>query len=285
MSPSRQPIRALRTRRFRASVRFGRTAPGPERWRSVLSLLAASLLFFFLGAGEVSAAGVTYDAVSDFSTNGTNPGAVWSYRHADDLVLDGDYALLPTFVADRTLFLPSPPGAPMYYDGTFEGIAKCAAACQLNVSPLVPIDADELWIHPGGDTIDLGLTVIRFTVPTTATYDVQFRFEDIDPSTGGDGVDWYVMRNTSTLASGMVKNSSTGLVNLLSLTLSAGDDINFIISPKVTAFWDSTGLQASVTQRVEANVPIAPWWTLAMLAALAGAYVARRMRKDQLSVR
>ena len=240
-------------------------------------------LFLLISVGHASAAGITYNAVNDFSTDGTNPSGVWGYRHADDLVLDGAYALMPTFVGDRTLFLPSTPGAPMYYDDTFHGIAKCAAACQLNVSPPVPIDTDEIWLHPGGDTgvdDELGLTVVQFTAPTTATFDIQYRFEDIDPSTNGDGVDWYVAKNASTLGSGTVKNSSTGVVSLTGVLLSTGDDINFIISPKGTAFWDSTGLQATITQS-STTVPIAPWWSLVLIAALAGAYVAKRTRHGQ----
>ena len=73
----------------------------------------------------------------------------------------------------------------MYYDETFQGVAKCSAGCQLNVNPLVPIDGNELWVHPGGDAV-LGLTVVQFTAAFSATYDLEYRFEDIDPSTSGE---------------------------------------------------------------------------------------------------
>ena len=199
----------------------------------------------------------------------------------------------PRIIAPVT---PSPPSAaltpsiPVHrwirdYDDTFEGVARCVAGCQLNVNPLVPIDGNELWLHPGGDSpvgSPRGFTVVRFTAAAGATYDIEYRFEDIDPSTGGDGIDWFVTKGASTLASGVVKNTSTGLLSLQAVQLDVGDDINFIISPKGTAFYDSTGLQATLTQTAETAVPgLSHLALIGLAAALAGLTLVRRRAMEK----
>ena len=87
-------------------------------------------------------------------------------------------------------------------------------------------------------------------------------------------------KGASTLANGTIKNASTGLVSLQGVQLSVGEDINFIVSPKGSAVYDSTGLQATATPSVEANVPSLSWWTLIGLAlVLAGlGYLGLRRR-------
>ena len=118
--------------------------------------------------------------------------------------------------------------------------------------------------------------MVRFTAAFSATYDIEYRFEDIDPSTGGDGVDWFVAKGASTLASGTVKNASTGLLSLQAVQLAVGDDVNFVVSPKGTAFYDSTGLKATVTPRIETVVPsVGSWALLGLALALAGLAYAR----------
>ena len=223
-----------------------------------LTLLSMLLLAGLLLAGsfvsQSAATSPARDAVAGYSLAGANPNGVWTYRHANDVVRDGVYALLPNFVPNRALFLPSPPGAAMHYDDTFHGIAKCPAGCTLSALSFVPIAGDELWMHPGGNT-PLGLTVVQFTAPTAGLYDIAFSFKDIDTSPSGDGVDWFVDKGTANLASGTVKNSSTGALSVLGVPLAVGDEINFIVAPKATAVFDSTALKATVTLQGHTPTP------------------------------
>jgi hypothetical protein len=253
--------------------------------RIAITLLTFGALFG-MSKSRVDAAGPSYDAEAEFSVTGTNPSGVWTNRHTDDLIRDGDYPLLPNFAANRGLFLPSPPGAPMYFDDTFQGIARCPAGCQLSAVSFVPIDADELWMHTGEDTGPqdlLGLTVVQFTAPLAGSFSISLSFDDIDADNGGDGIDWFVDTGTENLAAGTIKNSSSGPVSLSGVQSVPGENINFGISPKGSAFFDSTSLKATLTLEPE-PVPSVTWLGMGTLLALMAAVVLwRRSERSQVT--
>lgn len=216
--------------------------------RRMLALLAALVLS--AAAADSTLAGVITSAVGDFSNAVNTETSEWSYRYANDLVRDGAYQLLPTHSDATPLWNPSNP----FWNngnGSVPGVGVNQSGAAIAISGgFQPFSwpADTVWMHPG----NLGLTVVSWLSPVTGLADVQFEFSDMDPNTGGSGttgVHWFVDVNDSSghLANGSFTNGATsGPISIMSVPVTAGDRINFIVDPLGDFGFDSTTFTATI---------------------------------------
>ena len=202
---------------------------------------------------------VLYDAVSEFSTTVNSESSRWSYRETSgDLTRDGSYDLLPNF--DDPLSSGQPfwlPGTPYWNSTGFTGGARIGvnqSGGSIARNPFFAVSIfwpnNTIWLHPWGlSAADKSLAVVSWLSPGPGFVEVEFSIADIDPG-GGNGIAWFIDLGDSTgvLASGTIANGgSTGLLNVSTTAVSAGDRINIIIDANGNQNFDSTALTAEIT--------------------------------------
>jgi hypothetical protein len=85
--------------------------------------------------------------------------------------------------------------------------------------------------------------------PLQTQVTIDCSFSDLDPN-GGDGIAWFIERNSSnyTISSGSLNNGgSAGNLNFVGISVNAGDRINFIVGPAGNYAYDSTRVSATIT--------------------------------------
>ncbi len=233
----------------------------------------------FLGNMNVEA-GAVWSAVDDFSTTTNTVASTWSYRAANDVVRDGDYQLIPTFGESFSAWDPST--SFWHHPSTYPTVGVNNSGNPINwigtASPFVWPDGT-IWMHPSNTP---GLAVVSWLSPSDMTVDVDFTFADMDPNglgNGGDGINWFVDLNDASglLASGFIPEAggSTGVLSLANLSLNAGDRINFIVDPNGNFSFDSTALQATIS---EVEIVPEPSTAVLVLCGLIGLGVIRGKR-------
>lgn len=232
-------------------------------------------------------ADIIYDAVADFSTSQNTDTSAWSYRYQTGLDRNGLYPLLPEYTS-TTGFGPVNPGA--WLLGPDEPIPMVGVN-QTGID--VTYDHGEpdfpypfIWpsgtmlVHPG--PFDPGLVVVSWLSPVDALVNINFSFSDLDNSLG-DGVNWFVERNSSagTLsAGGFGEGGSSGLQSLNYVAVGAGNRINFIVDPTEDYNFDSTIFTATITL-----VPEPASAVLFGLSLPGGLWIWRRRTKRRLTLR
>ncbi len=229
---------------------------GDTGWQSVpcVNVIAGDCIHFIVtGDGQHRSdlarlmANVTYvtnyDFERDFRPGDNTPNSLWSCRFQsngipNNLVRDGDYELLPVGVTN----LEGCVG--WRVSGTIPTVLvnRESAVATLWNTGLYPHSS---LIHPGTDQIVL----TAWRAPMEGWVQVDFRFADHD-NAGGDGVCWYVERNSSedTLASGTIDNGGDTTCRKVSwVKVREGDRINFIVHPGRDCAYDSTRLSARIT--------------------------------------
>src|SRR5437588_9721264 len=121
------------------------------------------------------------------------------------------------------------------------------ASYQYPNAPTVVQPSDVLNLHPGPSG-ERG--VVKWTAPAAGTYTVSGRFQGID--TGGTTSDVSITKNGATLFSGQVNGYGASVPFSLSVTVSAGDAIEFTVGVGSNGTYnnDSTGLAATIVQQV-----------------------------------
>ena len=198
---------------------------------------------------------ITYDSVEDFSIAENSDASRWSYRFADDQQIDGDYELLDRSTSSATAFSPALEGWGVSGRNNPGVLAnRTGAASEMTFLPGNFIPNDSLYLHPGGPGSDpgstLGMIGLSWLSPVSGLANIFFSVSDLLP-TGGDGVDYFVVFNSSTgpqttLATGFVSTSAgdSGILN--NVSVAPGDRIDFLISGRSNVIADATGLTATV---------------------------------------
>lgn len=179
---------------------------------------SANEALFTLGT---TAGGAVYDSIIDFA--GTQ-GPVWSYLYGDaraSMTYDG----VTQVWRNATL-----------YQTWWQGGGAPGAA------------------SPSSDKV----TVMRFTSPTTTTYALTGLTSDWDAG-GGDGVLVTVSKNgTTTLYSRDIANGGGQVAYSVSVSLSAGEYVDFILDPKLNDVNDSTEFSAHLEDTTPPPPPPPP---------------------------
>lgn len=217
-----------------------------DRLCRLFTFFAFDLLMPIMGVE----AAVVFDAVTDFSMTENNDTSTWSYRYQNGLTRDGGYDLLEGFVTDPENWDPDignwrPGATPGFNPGVGVNNTGATATFTLNSNTFFWPD-NTIWMHPNSNS----LIVVSWLSPITGNVDIEFSFADMDP-VFGDGIGWFVDLGDGNgeLASGVFANGgNSGLQNIFDQPVTAGDRINFIVSPPGSDHgFDSTTFTATVT--------------------------------------
>ncbi len=233
------------------------------RFVNVLTAAAAVATLAFAAA---PAQALTWNAVADFHGAPNTGNGVWSYGFgsassfteydvfAADCVTDGDcwkssqfnYSLVPTVIKNTI-------SDPIYY------YTVTHASDMLNVHP--GADSD---VRTGGADLD---SFVRFTAPTAGSYRYAGFFRVAD-NAAPNGVNVYA----GAFSSALTGPFGTTVHFDGTVSLGAGDSIDFRVNRDGDYYFDSTGLAATVTA-----VPEPGAWALMIGGfGMAGAVLRRR---------
>jgi len=220
----------------------------------IVLAVAGPLLSLSCGDSSTSPGGTTspgatpkvFDAVADFSSTTNSTSSTWSYRYRDGLTRDGTYRLISSYgPAGPAAWMPTNPGA--WSVGGFVpaiGVNRTATDATYEGSSLT-WPKGTMLVHPGANQ----LVVLSWLSPSDATAAFDFSLTSLD-ATCGNGIAWFVARNDSgaTLASGSIgSGGSSGSRSLSSVSVRAGDRINFVVVPNSDFLCDTTKLTATIT--------------------------------------
>jgi len=192
-------------------------------------------------AAASSAHALTWSASGDFSTT-NNPNGPWSYGILTDPSDILTFSTLPSGSSGNLEGWNGTDG------GNFPTIWKNTGSGDATVSEAI-VGSGDLYLHPGQST---GPHVtVRWTAPSSGTFDIDGAFATLDAT--GPAItttDVSVRRNGVAAAAGSLTGSAlTEEVAFdLSLALTAGDILDFTVSPGSTFFGDSTGFDATITE-------------------------------------
>ncbi len=137
------------------------------------------------------------------------------------------------------------------------------------------IGSKEIFFHPGQS--NLLFPLIRFTAPTTGLYSLDAHWRHLNLVNGGDGGFGHVVLNGTTIdtKSWASNDGSQKNVNFASLSLLAGDRLDFVIDGGNDTNSNSTAFNATITAVPEPS-------SIALLGLCGcGVAVLRRCRKGQ----
>jgi hypothetical protein len=144
-------------------------------------------------------------------------------------------------------------------------------------SGTVVIPTNMLFLHPVGDNSGLaaGDTIVRFTAPTSSLYKLSGLFSVLDVSTSGVNVSIIGPSGNAILAAyGLGGAWGTSKSFDSSVSLSAGQTLDFVVNSNGSYYNDSTGLSGTI-----AAVPEPASWAMMVGGfGVVGAAVRRRQR-------
>jgi hypothetical protein len=193
-------------------------------------------------AATTAHAADTWDAVADFSITNGNPNGAWSYGTG---VAGQSFTPMPVTVTSadgvsKGWTVSSPVlGTP----AIFEDSAAFTSGTVLGLPGV-------LRVHPGPSTD----VILRWTAPTSGTYDFSGSFEILDAFP--TGVIGDVFANGTKEFSGLLTGPGANLAAKTpggsesfggSVSLNMGDTLTFAVNNDNNFLFDSTGLKATVT--------------------------------------
>jgi len=137
------------------------------------------------------------------------------------------------------------------------------------------------WVlgHPMPYSDSQPFVVVEWRSPVAGSADVSALVADID-SGGGDGVEYWLLKNSTVLSQSTVGNGTSATPSVNNVAVVAGDSIYLVLGPGTAGDhgWDTTRLNLTVTvpDPPVVSTPASSGWTLALLGVLGLAGVARR---------
>ena len=230
------------------------------------------LLCFGIACVGPATAASTYYAVNDFQS--TNPSGPWSY--GSEVTLGGTFSLLSVFTpasSNSTGDIEAWSYAAGYPDGS--ATPYIGHNTLTTTDTFFHLPADLLQLHPGDPTSTQPMyVVLRWTSPLSAgTVDVSGLFSSMfNPGATTDAyilVDGIALPLYSFTFSGVGADHNFGLT----VPVTLGTTIDFVIGPHGDYNGDSTGLNVTISDVPE---PAAGLWVAAGLLSLG---LLRRVRQ------
>lgn len=201
-----------------------------------------------LGLGLIAArpaAAQTYDAAADFSVT-SNANGVWSYGTEALGSLGTNFTLFTTQTDSTSNPVQGTPikGWSVPGGGLPYVIQNTSSSPQTIPTTAITLAPGQMNMHPGpaGD-----YSIIRFTAPTAGAYSLTSVFTGIDNG-AGTTTDVHVLDNGLSLFSGEVTgNGATQSFSLASLTLAAGDTLDFAVGYGTDGSYGSDSTSPSIT--------------------------------------
>jgi hypothetical protein len=215
--------------------------------RTIIGFLSAAFL-------PVVAMGQTYNAVADWNPSSNTTANVWQY--GTETTLGGTFSLFPYHNANTT---PS-------YDlwdldnssnivGPLIGFNSSGGTINAGGSPALLWPSGVLQIAPGGTLNSTPAnTVLRWLAPSSGVLDITGQFSDLQQSGKESTLSMYVQSNGATIFTATYNGSAPHQpavpFNLSNVSVTAGQDIDFIVQSGGDEGDDSLGITASVTESV-----------------------------------
>jgi len=170
-------------------------------------------------AATITPVQLTYDAAADFSAS-QNPTGSWRYGYK---------------ASPGAAFTKYPSSSAPWYDP--------AISDPYNLPTVGSPSGGLVYMHPGPQGQQ---TVVRWTAPSSGTFNISGRFEGI--AGGHATTDVHVMHNSTSIFDGYVNGLGSVVPYSMQRTVTAGDTIDFVVGDGGNAYWsDSTGLGATIT--------------------------------------
>jgi hypothetical protein len=204
----------------------------------ILTLTALFGLAAAIPSNAKAAGATSWNAVTDFSTS-SNPNGVWSYGYGTP------GSSFTSFTYSGSNFNgPDTSGA--YWAGGISGIPVVGGGGASFSTVDVP--SNELWMHPGNDPTLA--SIVEFTAPTTANYEIIGAFVRRDTSDGtGYGPIVSIYAGSNDLLSESLSSSAYGNAITFDdvISLTAGEQLTFDVAVNTEYYNDSTGLTLGIT--------------------------------------
>ncbi len=193
-----------------------------------LTRILATLLFVTLA---VNARAVPYNAAADFQTV-SNPLGVWSYSYS----LAGGLSYAP-ILFDEVV-------GSTWLSSTNQSFGTPSATKNNEPYTVNGVASGQFALHPGPDTNIGAFAILRFTTANTDTYQVtgQFYAGDTGSMNGA------IVLNGNHLAplQYFANTTDTSFFSPLSLTLTAGDTLDFVVGFNGDFVFGSTPLDVNI---------------------------------------
>jgi hypothetical protein len=207
-------------------------------------LLAICCLVTLAAGVDLAKADTIYDAALDFSSS-SNPTGVWSYGYSG--ALDGTLTVYTDKVSDSSTGIDFWGRDPVTAWSTTPWVGRNGTSGVVTYLD-VQFQSGQLGFHPGPAN---EISIIRFISPTAGWFDLTSSFSGLDmgslPYSTTTGV--HVLRNGLSIFDGAVNGFGAGPSFITTLSLAAGDTVDFAVDwgSNGTHSYDSTGVSATLT--------------------------------------
>ena len=164
--------------------------------------------------------------MNGFNANPFGEGQVWTamYDAVGETLNPANFQTMPTFLPS---YNNSPQDAWAFPSSHSLIVMVTTAPLPMGTSPVVPRGVPMLHPGPGKSS------VIRWTSPINGLVQVLGRVSDANAGCG-NGVNWAVLRDSSTAAAGTLANGANGDVVSFSTPVQLGTSLYFVVSPNGT---------------------------------------------------
>lgn len=212
----------------------------------ILALTALLLSSSATMAGQALSWNLSRDMMTGITTN---PKGVWSFMQTQTLHSSGLYTLLPTYstpCVHASLALIN--FLNCWQDSTAIGTSTAIGVTTKTTSfSTIPVLSRGIpFLHPGSDRS----VVVRWKSPVSGNINLVGRISDIDSSCG-DGIDWFVDYQNTTLVSGTIANGAGATFFKQNVPVLKGKSLYFIIDRGINNEHrcDSTNLDVIITHQ------------------------------------
>jgi PEP-CTERM motif-containing protein len=222
----------------------------------ILSLLLAS-------STSALADSEKFDAVTDFSAS-TNPNGPWSYLFSGSLF--------------TTRACPLAPGIECWWNGgsipNSPTISKNVTGVPIRENGSVVLPPGELNMDPEADPV-----TVRWTAPDAGSWTITGFFSGLDAVSPAHAAE-VILNSSSTLFATTIDSPGEASHFTFTLTLNAGDLIDFNVNPANDGFFLGTGFDATISNGPAAPTPEPASWGLLSLGLASLAAVLFRLRSN-----
>lgn len=194
-----------------------------HKFLTVAVIAAAITISTATSAAPAHSWNLSRSMMNGFNANPFGEGQVWTamYDAVGETLNPANFQAMPTFLPS---YNNSPQDAWAFPNSHSLIVMVTTAPLPMGASPMVPRGTPMLHPGPGNSS------VIRWTSPINGQVQVLGRVSDANAGCG-NGVNWTVLRDGSTVAAGTLANGANGDVVSFSAPVQPGTSLYFVVSP------------------------------------------------------